>query len=128
MSLFATTQQPHSTDIFTTQKMLPIAKLTKLHEGTLAYKVNSNQLLLSNFLQDVHVNQYYQFRYDSDLRIPLHAKTHAHQFIRCRAIKTWNSLPDNLRSSSSLHSFKTKFKFVLALESELSNLRVSSVY
>ena len=103
-SLVATTQQPHLPDIFTAQKILSLAKLIKLQEGILAYKVNSGQYLLSNFLTDGHVDRHYQLRNDADLRIPLLATTHAQQFICNRAINTWNNLPDNLRSSSSLHS------------------------
>ena len=34
-----------------------------------------------------------------------------------RTIKTWNNLPDNLRSSSSFHNFKIKLKLMLTLES-----------
>ena len=75
-SLFATTQQPHSTDIFTAQKCLPLARLIKLQEGILAYKVNSGQQLLRNFLTDGHVDRHYQLRNNADLRIPLHETTH----------------------------------------------------
>ena len=56
-SLFATVRQPHSTDSFAAQKMLPLAKLIKLQEAILAYKVNSDQYLLSNFLTDEHCSQ-----------------------------------------------------------------------
>ena len=104
-SLFATTQQPHSTDFFTAQKFLPLAKMIQLQEGTIAYKVNSGQYLLSNFLTDGHVDHMpHQLRNDEDLRIPLHTTTHSHMqlFIRYKAIKTWNILPDYLRSPSSL--------------------------
>ena len=67
---------------------------------------------------DGHVDRCYQLRNDADLRIPLHATTHAQQFICYRAIKTQNNLPDNLRSSLSLHSFKTILKLILTLETE----------
>ena len=102
-SLFATTQQPRSTDILTAQKILPLTKLIKLQEGLLSYKVNSDQYLLGNFLTDGHVDRCHRLRNNADLRVPLHATTHAQQFIRYRAIKTWDNLPDKLRSSSSLH-------------------------
>ena len=113
---FATTQQSHSTDIFTAENFLPLAELFKLQEGILVYKVNSGQYLLSNFLTDGHVDRHYRLRNNDDLRIPLHATTHEQQVVHYRAIKTWNNLPDNLRSSSSLHSFKTKLKLMLTLE------------
>ena len=105
-SLFATAQQPHSRDILIAQNILPLAKLIKLHEGIVAYKVNTGQYLLGNFLTDGLVDRHYQLRNDGDLRIPLHTTTHTQQFIRYRAITTWNNLPDNLRSSSSLYSLR----------------------
>ena len=117
-SLFATTQQPHSTDILTAQKILPLATLIKLQEGILSYMVNYVQYLLGNFLTDGHVDRCHRLRNNDDLRIPFHATTHAQQFIRYRAIKTWDNLPDKLGSSSSLHSFKTKLKLMLTLETE----------
>ena len=114
----STAQQPHSRDVFMGQKILPLDELIKLQEGILAYKVNSGQYLLRNFLTDGHVDRqirHYQLRNDADLRIPLHVTTHAQLFIRYRAIKTWNNLPDNLRSSS-FYSFKKNFKLLLTLE------------
>ena len=57
-SLFATTQQRHSIDIFTVQKCLPLTKLIKLQERTLAYKVNNGQYLQSNFLNDGHIDSH----------------------------------------------------------------------
>ena len=117
-SLFATAQQPHSKDILIAQNILPLAKLIKLHEGIIAYKVNTGQYLLGNFLTDGLIDRHYQLRNDGDLRIPLHTTTHAQQFIRYRAITTWNNLPENLRSSLSLHSFKKIFKSMLNLETE----------
>ena len=85
-TLFATTQQPHSTDIFTAQKCLPLAKLITVQEGILAHKVKNSKYLLSNLLTDRHVDRHNQCRNDVDLRIPLNTTTHAHLFIRYRAI------------------------------------------
>ena len=56
---------------------LPLSKLIKLQEGILAYKVNSDQYLLSNFITDGHVHRHYRLRNNADLRILLHATTHA---------------------------------------------------
>ena len=71
---------------------------------------------LPHFLTDGHVDRHYQLRNNADLRIPLHAATHAQHFTRYRVIKTSNNLPDNLRSSLSFDSFKTKLKLMLTLE------------
>ena len=60
-----------------------------------------------------HFLDHYQLRNYENLRIPLHSKTHSQLFIRNTAIKTWNSLPGDLRSESSLFSFINKLKLML---------------
>ena len=112
-ALFATAQQPHSRDIFLNQRILPLDKLINQQEGILAYKVISGTYLLGDILTDRHDLHHYQLRNDENLRIPLHSTTHSQLFIRYRAIKTWNSLSDDLRSASSLTSFKKKLKLML---------------
>ena len=80
--------QPHLTesDICTAKFFLPVSKLIKLHNGILAYKVNSSKHLLCNFITtDGHVDRHYQLIKHADI-IPLHATTHAQLFMRCRAI------------------------------------------
>ena len=76
-SLFATTQQHYWTNIFTAQNFLPLGKLIQLEEGIHAYKVNSDQYLLSNFFTEGHVYRHCRLRNNADLRIPLHAITYA---------------------------------------------------
>ena len=113
-ALFATAQQPHSRDIFLNQKILPLDKLINQHEGILAYKVINGTYLLGDILPDRHeLLDHYQLRNYGNLRIPLHSTTHSQLFIRYRAIKTWNSLPGDLRSASSLSSFRNKLKLML---------------
>ena len=112
-ALFATAQQPHSWDIFLKQKTLPLDKLINQQEGILASKVINGTYLLGDILTDSHDLHHYQLRNDENLRIPLHSTTHSQLFIRHRAVKTWNSLPGDLRSASSLSSFKNKLKLML---------------
>ena len=69
--------------------------------------------LLGDILTDRHELDYCQLRNYENLRTPLHSTTHSQLFIRYRAIKTWNSLPGDLRSSSSLSSFRNKLKPML---------------
>ena len=79
-------------------------------EGILAYKVINDTYLLGDILTDRQELDHYQLRNYENLRIPLHSTTQSRLFIRYRAIKTWNSLPGNLRSASSLPSFRNKLK------------------
>ena len=112
-ALFATEQQPHSRDIFLNKKNRPLDKLINQQEGILDYKVINGTYLLGDMLTDRHELDHYQLRNYENLRIPLHSTTHYQLFIRYRAIKTWNSLPGDLRSASSLFSFRNKLKLTL---------------
>ena len=107
-TLFATAQQPHSRDIFINQKILPLDKLINRQEGMLAYKVINGTFLLNDFLNHGNVGHQFQLRNIGDLRIPLYTATQSQLFVRYRAINTWNGLPGDLGSSSSLCTFKNK--------------------
>ena len=76
-TLFATTQQPHSRDIFINQKKLPLDKLINQQEGILAYKVINGTFLLNDFLNhgDVNPRHQIQLRNIGDLGTPLYAAT-----------------------------------------------------
>ena len=112
-ALFATEQQQHSRDIFLNQKILPLDKLINQQDGILAYKVIIGIYLLGDILTDRHELEHCQLRNYENLKIPLHSMTHSQLFIRYWAIKTWNSLPGDLRCASSLSSFRNKLKLML---------------
>ena len=78
--------------------------------GILAYKVINGTCLLNDFLNHGDVGHQIQLRNFGDLRIPLYAATEAQLFVRYRAINTWNGLSGDLRSSSSLCTFKNKLR------------------
>ena len=99
--------------IFLNKKILPLDKLINQQEGIIAYKVINGTYLLGDILTDRHELDHYQLRNYQHLRIPLHSTTHSQLFIRYRAIKTWNSLPGDLRSASSLSSLRNKLKLML---------------
>ena len=109
-TLFATGQRPHSRDIFINQKILPLDKLINLQEGILAYKVINGTYLLNDFLNDGDVRHQIKLRNIGDLRIPLYTATQSQLIVRYRAINTWNGLSGDLRSSSSLCTFKNKLR------------------
>ena len=109
-TLFATVQQPHSRDIFINQKKLPLDKLINQQEGILAYQVTKGTFLLNDFLNHEEVRHQIQLRNIGDLRIPLCTATQSQLFVRYRAINTRNGLSGDLRSSSSLCTFKNKLR------------------
>ena len=108
-TLFATAQQPHFRDIFINQKILPLDKLINQQEGILAYKVINGSYLLNDFLNHGDVRHQIQLRNIGDLR-PLYAATQSQLCFRYRAIYTWNGLSGDLRSASSLCTFKNKLQ------------------
>ena len=71
-TIFATTQQPHSKDIFLNQKIIPLDKMINQQELILAYKVINRTYLLGDILTDRHELDHYQLRNYENLRIPLH--------------------------------------------------------
>ena len=78
-----------------------------------AYKVINITYLVGDILTDRHELDHCQLRNYENLRIPMHSTTHSQLFIRYRAIKTWNSLPGDLRRAPSLSSFRNKLKLML---------------
>ena len=112
-AIFVTAQQPHSRDIFLNQKILTVDKLIHQQEIILAYKVINGTYLRGDIRTDRHELDHNQLRNYENLRISLHSTTHSQLFIRYRAIKTWNSLPGDLRRASSISSFRNKLKLML---------------
>ena len=110
-TLFATAQQHHSRDIFIDQKkILWINWLHNQQEGILAYKIINGTYLINDFLYHGDVRHQIQLRNIGDLRIPLYATTHLQLCVRYKAINKWNGLSGDLRSSSSLCTFKNKLR------------------
>ena len=97
-------------DIFINQTNWPLDKLINQQEGMLAYKVINGTYLLNDFLNHGDVGHQIRLRNGGDLRIPLYAATQSQLFVRYRAIKTWNGLSGDLRSSTSLCTFKNKLR------------------
>ena len=92
------------------QSKMPLDKLINQLEGILAYKVIKGTYLLNHFLNHGDVGHQIQLRNCGNLRIPLYAATQSQLFVCYRAIKTWNGLSGELRSSSSLCTFKNKLR------------------
>ena len=91
-------------------KKMPLDKLINQQEGILAYKVINGTYLLNDFLTHGEVRHQIQLRNIGDLRIPLYTATQSQLFVRYRAINTCNGLSGDLRSSSSVCTFKNKLR------------------
>ena len=112
----------HSRDIFN-QKFLPLDELIDQQEGILAHKVINDTYLLNDLLNHGDVGHQIQLRNSDDLRIPLYAAAQSQLFVSYRAIKMWNGLSGDLRSSSSLYTFKNKLRQLYLSLSQFPNLR-----
>ena len=110
LTLFATAKQPHSRDIFINQKIFPLDKLINQQEGILAYKIINGTYLLNDFLNHGDVRHQILLRNIGDVRIPLYTPTQSQLFVRYIAMNPWNGLSGDLRSSSSLCTFKNKLR------------------
>ena len=91
-TLFATAQQPHSSDIFIKQKILPVDKLINEQAGIVSYVVINCSYQRNDFLNQGDVRHQIQLRNNGDLRIPLYAITHSQLFVRYISINTWDGL------------------------------------
>ena len=108
-ALFTTQTHSHSIDMFIAHKILPLPQMIEFHETILAYKVINNQFVLDNFLI-LPINQAHDLRNNDDLRIPRVTSSHTKLFIKTRATNSWNALPNDIRTSTSLQSFKRQQK------------------
>ena len=91
-------------------------KLINQQDGILAYKVINDTYLLGDILTDRHDLQYIITIFETMKISEFHCTQrhmHSQLFIRYRAIKTFNSLPGDLRSASSPSSFRNKLKLML---------------
>ena len=92
-------------------------------EGILAYKVINATYLLNDFLNHGEVRHQIQLRNICELWIPLYTATQSQLFVRYIAINTWNGLSGDLRSSSSLCTFKNKLRQLYLSLTLFSNIR-----
>ena len=87
------------------QKRIDIASLTMMYKIINGY----SPLYLSNLI-DQDVNQFYNFRQQRALRVPLCRLEVFKRSFFPRTINLWNDLPLQFRSVTSLEEFKRKFK------------------
>ena len=68
---------------------------------------------LGDIITDRHELDHYQLKKYENGIIPLQSVSHSQLFISYRAIKTWNSLPGDVLSATSLSSFRNELKRML---------------
>ena len=102
-----------SKDILNDLNWETLAQRREKHKAILMYKITND--LTPSYLSDkfttVEKTKNYNFRNKAfNLNIP-HAKTsYLEKSLLCKGPKIWNSIPTEIRQSSSLNSFKQKIK------------------
>ena len=95
----------HTHPLFKETQILKLFDLNKLQIATHMYK---NIDVYRNLNIQVYHN--YPVRTRNDLRIPIHNLTIYQHSLAYTGPKIWNSLPDDIKNSLSIHSFKKQYK------------------
>ena len=110
----------HSLPLFCEWKILPFQQTINFSASIFVYKYVNN--LSYTEVEFFSINdQLYNLRNNADLHLSLNRSTQALLFLKYRAVKTWNSIPVEIRSSRTISNFKRKLKkyFFDLLQSEL---------
>ena len=107
----------HTNPIFKKQKSLKVEDIHTFQTSIFMYKYNTNLLPLSFqsfFTYNANIHSY-PTRRSTDFHLNNPRTLLAHKSIRHHGPDIWNSLPESVKSRTSLHSFKaTAKKYVLS--------------
>ena len=99
----------HTHPLFKESYSLKLFDINKLHIATYMYR------LLKDNNETFHTPHNYPTRTRDNLQIPMHSLTLFRHSLSYSGPKIWNSIPDEVKNSSTLHSFKNKYKrFILS--------------
>ena len=105
---FSANRRTHTVRMFEEYRILPINQLITYPEGIIAHKLISGSVEIPDFFLLNNAN--YNLRNNNNFRLPQNVSTQTQIFIKTRAIKTWNALPNDIRFTPTLNSFKNKLK------------------
>jgi hypothetical protein len=102
-------------DLFLDAKILPLFDLFRLYVSIFMYKFSSALLprTFDSFFCLSARQHHHITRFCNNFRLPLFRTVMCQQCIRFQGAKIWNSLPQNIRDSASIPSFKYKMKAFL---------------
>lgn len=103
--IFKVPWREHLTPYYKELKWLKLADRRELHTLSLMYKMLKNEAPI--YLQD-KFTQCFSLRNGVRFQIPQHNSGTYSEAFRVRAIKSWNELPHEIRSSESVRSFKKR--------------------
>lgn len=103
----------HTDQLFSNTRLLKFSDINIYQTSLFMYKFYHNMLPDScksfAIINDTNLKKY-NFRKNSDFSIPKYRTSLREKFIKIHGPRIWNSLPQDLTSSSSISIFKTKLK------------------
>ena len=102
----------NSVVLFNDARVLPLNCLYKLYVASFVFKFNSSLLpsCFSNYYISNNTIHRHNTRSASLLRLPLFSTVRSQQSILFQGAKLWSSIPEAIRSASTVRSFKYKMK------------------
>ena len=101
--------------LFASKNILPFHKNLQLHAGKLLWKAANSYLCPS-------LNPLFHMRDDqSTFHVPHRRLDVSQNSITYAGVKTWNAIPSEIRSSTSLNCFKGKYKEYLSPSVTINN-------
>ncbi|KAF7685156.1 RNA-directed DNA polymerase from mobile element jockey, partial [Cucumispora dikerogammari] len=99
----------HFLPLFCQWKILPFKQTINFSASVFVYK-NVNHLSYSEGEFFTMNDQMYNLRNNVNLHLSLNRSTQAQLFLKYRAVKIWNSIPLEVRTSRTISNFKRKLK------------------
>ena len=109
--------QTHTGPLFKKLKLLSVYEINKFVTCTFVYSYINNILphFLDNCFIENNTRVVYSTRQSNKLYIPFYKYNASRRTIRYAGPLLWNNLPDNIKSTISLSSFKRKYKQFLLI-------------
>ena len=111
--LFTESSYAHTDPIFNSLKLLKLPDIYKYHLGIYMYKNNEN--FSANLFQSPYFSRSGSYYIPFRQRLTITSN----QSVKVQALSNWNNIPDTLKNSPSVFSFKKNYKrFLLASYNE----------
>ena len=102
-------RRTETTVLFKQLKLLKFQDLLKVNALLFVYKSVHNLIHSPFHFQERYV-QAYNLRVRHLLQLPNHTSNQSERFIYIRGIRLWNEIPENIKNSQSIFTFKRKLK------------------
>ena len=103
-------------ELFRNSKIRPVRELYTLYVSLFMYKFHRSQLptCFDNYFEQNSIHHEHNTRSAGLYRLPLFSTKNCQQSILFKGPKIWSNIPDRIRQSSSLRTFKCRMRVYLA--------------